>query len=200
MTMRNGNIPSKHELPAFDEAILNPVGDEIVRAVHTRPNQEVVLEKFCRSNGIVCYLPVRRAVKVHNIIRKGVPHSYSKEVLRSMFPSYIFVKLPSSLMRTIHDANIFARVVPMQYDQKKLLDEIKVVRACEEIGFVQKLEVHKEILEGERFRILSGVWDGAEGRLTTKDDVFKWTVEIEIFSQYVTTVIDPTQYKMIPLD
>ena len=198
--MQNGKNPSKYKVPAFDEAILNPVGDEIVRVVHTRPNQEVVLEKFCRSKGIVCYLPVRRAVKVHNIIRKGVPYSYSNEVLRSMFPSYIFVKLPSSLMRTIHDAKIFARVVPMLYDQKKLLDEIRIVRTCEEIGFVQELEVHKEILEGKRFRIVSGVWDGAEGRLTQKDDVCKWTVEIEIFSQYVTTVIDPTQFKMIPLE
>ena len=113
---------SKKRVPEFDEAILNPVGDEIVRAVHTRPNQEVVLERFCRGKAIVCYLPVRRAIKVHNITRKGVPYSYSREVLRSMFPSYIFVKLPSSQMRAIHEANIFARVVPLRYSQERLLD------------------------------------------------------------------------------
>ena len=192
--------PSKYKVPEFDEAILNPVGDEIVRAVHTRPNQEVVLERFCREKGIVCYLPVRRAVKVHNFTQRSIPYSYSKEVLRPMFPSYIFVKLPTALMRVIHDSRIFARVVPLLYDQMKLLDEIKVVRICETLGFEQELEVHTNITKGGHFLITSGIWEGVEGHLVNKDGVDKWTVEIEFCKQFVTTTIDPTKFTMIPLD
>ena len=192
--------PSKYKVPPFDDAILNPVGEEIVRAIHTRPNQEVVLERFCREKGIVCYLPVRRAIKVHNITQKGIPYRYSKEVLRPMFPSYIFLKLPSSLMRVIHDANIFARVVPLQYEQSRLLDEIRVVRTFETVGFEQELEVHTDIPTEGRFLITSGIWEGVEGHLVNRDGVDKWTVEIEFCKQFVTTTIDPTQFKMIPLN
>ena len=191
---------SKFKVPAFDEAILNPVGEEIVRAVHTRPNQEIVLERFCRQRGIACYLPVRRAIKIHNFTQKGIQYSYSKEVLRPMFPSYIFLKLPSSMMHVIHESKIFARVMPLQYEQQKLLDEIKVVRLFETLGFEQELEVHKDIPEGGHFLITTGIWEGVEGHLLNKDGVDKWTVEIEFCKQFVTTTIDPTKFKMIPLD
>ena len=192
--------PSKYKVPAFDEAILNPVGDEIVRVVHTRPHQETALEKYCKQKGIVCYLPVRRAIKIHNFTQKGIPYSYSKEVLRPLFPSYIFIKMPLPLMHVIHEAQIFSRVVPLQYEQEKLLEEIKVVRTIEALGFEQELEVHTDIPSGGRFLITSGIWEGVQGHLLNKDGVDKWTVEIEFCKQFVTTSIDPTKFKMIPLD
>lgn len=195
-----GKKASEFKVPEFDESILNPVGDEIVRVVHTRPNQEVALESYCRREGIVCYLPVRRAIKVHNVIQKGIPYSYSREVLRPMFPSYIFIKRPASLMRAIHDSRLFARVVPIPYSTERLLREIRVVRTFEVLGFRQEIEVHSDIPSGGRFLITSGVWEGVEGHLVHKDGVDKWTVEIEFCSQQITTIIDPTQYRMIPLD
>ena len=198
--MKNVRKAPKHAVPEFDEAILNPEGDEIVRAIHTRPNQETTLEKFCRRNGIVCYLPLRRSVKVHNIVQKGIPYSYSSEVLRPLFPSYIFVKLQATLMRTIHDASIYARVVPMMYSQDKLLEEIRVVRICETLGFEQELDVHSDIPQGGHFLITSGIWEGVDGHLVRKNGVDKWTIEIEFCNQYVTTTINPTLFKMIPLD
>ena len=198
--MKKRKKPSKFKIPAFDESILNPVDDEIVRALRVSPNQEFVFERFCHQKGIVCYLPVRRAVSVHNITQKGIPYTYSKEVLRPMFPSYIFVKMPVMLMRNIHDSRFFARVVPMQYGQEKLLDEIRVVRTFETLGFEQELEVHKTIHEGDPFLITSGIWEGVRGELSHKDDVDKWTVKLEFCGQYVTTLIHPTQFKMVPLD
>ena len=198
--MGNGRKASKFKVPEFDESILNPVGDEIVRVVHTRPNQEFSLEKYCRREGIVCYLPVCRAIKIHNIIQKGNPYSYSSEVLRPRFPSYIFVKRPSALMRSIHDSNLFARVVPMPYSPERLLEENHVVRTFEVLGFQQEIEVHSDIPNGWRFLITSGIWEGVEGHLLNKDGVDKWTVEIEFCRQAITTTIDPTQYRMVPVD
>ena len=199
--MKNkGKKPPKHKVPAFDESILNPVDDEIVRALRVSPNQEFVFESFCHQKGIVCYLPVRRAISVHNITQKGIPYSYSREVLRPMFPSYIFVKMPLPLMRTIHDSRLFSRVVPMQYAQEKLLEEIRVVRTFETLGFEQELEVHKEMQDGDPFLITSGIWQGVRGELTHKDDVDKWTVKLEFCGQYVTTLINPAQFKMIPMN
>ena len=191
--------PRQQEL-AFDEAILNPVGEEVVRAVHTLPNQEFAFEKYCKTEGVVVYLPLRRTLKLHNFTQKGRPYSYSREVLRPMFTSYAFVKMALPLLRTLHDSHVVAQILPLKYGQDKFLDEIRVVRTCEMLGLEQELEVHMDILEGRRFRIMSGIWNGVVGRLTQKDAICKWTVEIEILSQFVTTVIDPTQFKMIPLD
>ena len=197
--MKNGKKPSKYQVPAFDEAILNPIGDEVVRAVRTMPNHEFILEKYCKSKGIVFYLPLQRTIKIHNIIQKGRPYSYSTEVLRPLFASYAFVKMQERSLRTLHDSKAVAQILPLQYTQEQFLHEIRLVRTCELIGFEQELEVHREIRDGDPFLIASGVWEGVRGELSHKDGIDKWTVLIEFCGQYVTTIIDPTQFKMIPL-
>ena len=193
------NAPA-YRVPDFDESILNPVGDEVVRAVCSKPNKEAVFEKYCQEKGIVCYLPVRRAVKIHNIIQRGTPYSYSKEVLRPMFTSYVFIKIRESGLPSLHRSNAIVRILPLLYDQKQFLDEIRVVRIFETVGFKQELEIHEDILVGKPFLITSGIWKDVRGELVEKDDVSKWTVKIEFCRQYVTTTINPTQFKMIPLD
>ena len=198
--MKKEDNRAKLKALAFDESILNPVGDEVVRAVHTLPNQEFAFERYCQTEGVVVYLPLRKGLKIHNFAQKGRPYSYSREVLRPMFTSYAFVKMALPLLSTLHASHAVAQILPLTYGQDRFLDELRAVRTCETLGFEQELEVHQDILEGSRFRIVSGVWDGVEGRLTRKNGVFKWTVEIEMLSQFVTTVIDPTQFKMIPLD
>ena len=198
--MEKGKKAFSHKVPVFDERILKPVGDEVVRAVCSRPNKEAVFEKYCKDKGIVCYLPVRRAVKIHNIVRKGVPYSYSKEVLRPLFMSYVFVKISEAGLSSLHRSNAIVRILPLQYDQQQFLDEIRVVRTCETVGFQQELEVHEDVLVGKPFLIKSGVWEGIRGELVEKDNVSKWTVKIEFCHQFVTTNINPTQFKMIPLD
>ncbi len=198
--MEKGKKAPSHRVPAFDESILNPVGDEVVRAVCSRPNKEALFEKYCKEKGIVCYLPVRRAVKIHNIVQKGVPYSYSKEVLRPLFTSYVFVKMSESGLPSLHRSNAIVRILPLQYSQQQFLDEIKVVRTCETVGFQQELDVHEDVLVGKPFLITSGIWEGVRGELVEKDNVSKWTVRIEFCRQFVTTTINPTQFKMIPLD
>jgi len=190
----------KYKVPSFDEAVLEPNDDEFVRVYRTRPNQEFAFEKLCRENGIHCYLPVRRAVSVHNVIQKGTPYSYSKEVLRPMFPPYLFIKVSTSDVQAIHNFRISARCVPLKYSQEKLLNEIRTVRIVETIGFEQELEVHQEIPEGGHFLITSGIWTGVKGHLVSKNGVDLWTVEIDFCQQAVTTSIDPKQYRMIPVE
>ena len=190
---------AKHKVPEFDEAILNPVGDEVVRAVRTTPNQESVFEKYCKRRGVTVYLPLRRVWKVHNINRNGKSYSYSQEVLRPLFTSYVFVKMAEPLLRTLHESRVVAQIL-LEHNQERFLEELRVVRTCETVGFEQELEVHKEIAAGDRFLITSGIWEGVEGRLTQKDNCCKWTVEIEFCQQFVTTTIDPRLFKMTPLD
>ena len=74
------------------------------------------------------------------------------------------------------------------------------MRIFETLGFEQEIEIHADIPKGGRFLITSGVWEGVEGHLVNKDGVDKWTVEIEFCRRAVTTTINPTLYKMIPLE
>ncbi len=195
--MKKGKRPPKFKIPAFDDAILqSDDDDERVWVYHTRPNQEFAFEQSCKENGIVCYLPVRRAISIHNVVHKDTPYSYSKEVLRPMFSTYLFVKASADAMQAIRDFRITARYVPLSYGQDKLLDEIRTIRTLEKIGFDQELEVHKDIPQGGYFLITSGVWTGVKGYLVNKDGIDKWTVRIEFCQRSVTTTIDPTQFKM----
>jgi len=198
--MKKKTTICKYTVPSFDESILVPEDGESVRVYRTRPNQEFAFEKLCKENGIACYLPVRRAVSVHNIIQKGAPYSYSKEILRPLFPPYIFIKASASGVLSIRGFRISARCVPLGYSQERLLEEIRTVRIVETVGFEQELEVHKDIPEGGCFLITSGIWTGVKGHLVSKNGVDQWTVEIIFCQQAVTTSIDPKQYRMIPVE
>ena len=66
--------------------------------------------------------------------------------------------------------------------------------------FEQELDIHSDIPKGGHFLITSGIWEGVDGHLVSKDGVDKWTVEIEFCKQFITTIINPTQFKMIPLE
>ena len=187
------------EIPPFDEAILRPAEDEIVCAVRTMPLREFKLLEHCSKLGLVAYLPLRRTLKLHNVTSKGRAYSYSNEVLRPLFTSYLFLKAKLPDLRGLYEAKLLQRYLP-PLDRDGFLEEIRLVRKCELVGFQQELEVHQDIPEGGRFLITSGIWEGVEGHLTRKDDIFKWTVEIDCCQQFITTIIDPTQFSMTPLN
>ena len=42
-----------HRVPIFDESILTPIGDEVVRAVCTQPNKEAAFEKYCKEKSLM---------------------------------------------------------------------------------------------------------------------------------------------------
>ena len=185
--------------PPFDESILAPAEGEIVCAVRTTPLHETKVEDHCKSIGLSTYLPLRRTLRFRNVTSKGRQYSYSREVLCPLFPSYLFVKAEMAALRELYEKRKIQRyLLPVRQD--RFLDEVRVVRKCELVGFEQELEVHEGIPEGGRFLIMSGIWEGVEGRLTRRDDVCKWTVEIEFCQQFVTATIDTTKFKMNPLD
>ena len=186
------------DIPPFDEAILHPLEGEIVCAVRTMPLHEFKLEEYCRNRGLSTYLPLRRTLKFHNVTAKGRSYSYSKEVLRPLFTSYFFLKAKQSELQELYASRMLQRYLPPQ-NMDSFLAELRVVRKCELVGFQQELEVHSDIVEGGRFIVNSGIWEGVEGRLTRKDGIFKWTVEFDFCQQFITTIIDPTKFDMTPL-
>ena len=91
------------DIPDFDESILQPVGTEVVRPVRTTPLHEFQFRDYCREKGVVSYLPLRRAWKIHNLNARGKSYNYSREVLRPMFTGYVFVKTPLERLRGLSE-------------------------------------------------------------------------------------------------
>ncbi len=186
------------ELPEFDESILCLSGTEVVRPVKTMPLHEFKFRDFCIENGIVCYLPLQKVWKVRNLNSKGRTYNYSQEVLRPMFTSYVFVKMPMERLRNLFETKLVTKILHVS-DLDAFMNEVKTVRKFELIGLEQELEFNADIAVGDRFQIQSGVWEGVTGWLTSRDKKFKWTVQIEFVNQTITTTINPSKFKMLKL-
>ena len=186
------------EIPEFDESILTLSGTEVVCPVKTTPLHEFKFRDYCRENGVVSYLPLRRTWKVHNLTSNGKAYNYSKEVLRPMFMGYVFVKTPLERLRGLFETKLVTKILHVA-DLDAFMEEVKTVRQIELVGFKQELEFNADIAVGDRFQIQSGVWEGVTGWLTSRDKKFKWTVQIEFVNQTITTTINPSKFKMIKL-
>ena len=187
------------EIPEFDESILTLSGTEVVCPVKTTPLHEFKFRDYCRENGVVSYLPLRRTWKVHNLTSNGKAYNYSKEVLRPMFMGYVFVKTPLEALRSLFETKLITKIL-MVTDLEAFIEEVRTVRRAELVGFKQELEFNEGIAVGDRFQIQNGVWEGVTGWLTSRDKKFKWTVQIEFVNQTITTTINPSKFKMIRLD
>lgn len=182
----------------FDEQILKPEGDEIVCPIYTIPLNEFRLRDFCKENGIVSYLPLKKIWKVNEFLKNGKPYKQRQLVLRPMFPSYIFVKLQKQQQQAIWNSHSIVRFL-YPSTQESFLNDIRAVRSLELTGLSQEIEFNAEISEGDRFVIESGIWEGVTGWLKKKDKRFLWTVELEFINQFVSTTIDPSGLKMTRL-
>ncbi len=188
------------DFPDFDDSILRLEGTEVVRPVKTTPLHEFKFRDYCKENGIVSYLPLRKVWQVRNqTSTKGKTYSYSKEVLRPMFTGYIFVKTPLERLRSLFETKLITKIIHV-VDLDAFMEEVRTVRQVELVGFKQELEFNTDIAVGDRFQIQNGVWEGVTGWLTCRDKKFKWTVQIEFVNQTITTTIDPSKFKMIKLD
>ena len=188
------------DIPEFDESILTISGTEVVRPVKTTPLHEFKFRDYCKENGLVSYLPLRRVWRVRNqTSSKGKTYSYSKEVLRPMFTGYVFVKIPLERLRGLFETKLVTKILHVA-DLDAFMEEVKTVRKVELVGFEQELEFNADIAVGDRFQIQSGVWEGVTGWLTSRDKKFKWTVQFEFVNETVTTTINPSKFKMIKLD
>ncbi len=185
----------------FNESILKPAEDEIVRVVYTRPLNEAAFRDYCGRNGIVCYLPLKKVCRDIRRSYRDREYQYRSVVLRPMFPGYLFVKMQPEQRAQIFRSNAVLRILGEQeYDQETLLGEIRLVRQIETISMTEEIEFNARIKEGGRFLIESGPWQGVYGWLRKKRKRYLWTVEIECVNSLIQAAIDPSQYKMTPVD
>ena len=179
----------------FDESLLNPQGDDIVRPVYTMPLHEFRLRDYCLEHGISCYLPLRKVARVLKRTHGSTQYRYVKEVMRPMFSSYLFVKLAPDQRTSIFASESVRRILTVE-NPARFLEELRTVRRIEQIALTEPLDFNAGIKEGDHFLIESGPWEGITEWLRKKDKRALWTVEIECVNTLVQATIDPTLYKM----
>ena len=186
---------------SFDEQILAPSDNEIVRVVFTMPLNEGRLSEYCRAHGIVSYLPLRKAILLKRKKYKDKSYQYQNIVLRPMFPGYLFVKLSPDQRSELFRSQSVVRILgDTLQNQGKLLEEIRLVKQIEEIAKTDEVEFNAQLKEGDKFFIESGgPWQGSYGWLKKKRKRFLWTIEIECLNTLVQATIDPSMYKMTPV-
>ncbi len=185
----------------FDERILSPGEKEIVRVVFTIPLHEWRFYDFCVKHDIVCYLPLRKVIRCKRQTYGSKDYQYQNVVLRPMFPSYAFVKLLPEQCTEIFRSNSIVRILGGKDElSEQLLHDIQLVHQIETIAMTEEVEFNADIKEGGKFLIESGPWQGVYGWLQKKRKKSLWTVEIECLNTLVRATIDPTQYKMTPVN
>lgn len=175
--------------------MLESSASEQVCPVYTMPLHEFRLEEFCRENQIACYLPLKKVWKTLSQTHNGKRYRYPREVLRPMFPSYIFAKLDADKRALLFHSHSVTRIIGVD-DQDHLLEELQTVRKLEQLGLAQELEFNSTIKEGDKFFIESGPLQGTYGWLKKKGKHFTWSVEIECVGTIVKALIDPLECKM----
>ncbi len=183
----------------FNEGICQPADDEIVRVVYTHPNREGRLYDYCQAHGIVCYLPLKRVWKPMAQSHGGKVYQYPKEVLRPMFPNYMFVRMAAEQRTLLFSSNAVIRILrDTEQNQTRLLNEIHIVHQIETIAMTEEVSFNAEVQEGSRFLVESGPWQGIYGWLKKKKKTFVWQVELECVNTIVQATIDPSKCKMTP--
>lgn len=184
----------------FNEQLFTLADDEIVRVVYTQPHREGLLYEFCQKQAISCYLPLKKAWKPMAQRHGDKVYQYPREVLKPMFPNYMFVKMTPEQRSLIFRSNAVIRILSHSEDeQKQLLREIQVIKQIETIAMSEEIQFNVDVREGDRFLIESGPWAGVYGWLKKKSKRFLWTVEIECVNSSVQATIDPSLYKITPL-
>ena len=79
-------------------------GADVWYAVHTQPRREAAAELSLRRCGVAVFLPRCR--------EKVILHGYRREVVRPLFPGYLFAAFdPGECLRMVHYAHGVRRVV-----------------------------------------------------------------------------------------
>lgn len=147
--------------------------------VHARPRCEKKLAEAARQNGIRAYLPIY--VRTH---RYG---GRTRRFSSPLFTGYLFccgdLMQQQWLRQNHHAANVLA-----VFDQERLVDQLRRVRAAVESGLL--VEVMPFLEAGRPVRIAAGPMRGSEGVVVRIHGTDRVLLSVDIIQQAVVVEVD----------
>lgn len=151
--------------------------------IRTKPRQEKKLAEYCKSNSILCYLPLVKSVKRYE--RRSVEHQVP------MFPGYVFCAVSEESYRTLlSSGTIVYRINMTEVSEEKLIEDLIALQNFELLAMQKEVIVRPEIITGSQVTVTQGPLMGVTGVVEQRKNDTLITVNVEILGQSVSTAID----------
>ena len=171
-----------HPSPSTEasQAVLEmPSGDSQWMVLHARPRCEKKVSSFCDTQGISCYLPLRK--KVHHY--GGRRRSF----LSPLFPGYLFCVTTPNLKHLVRQ-NLYVANILDVCDQETLLHQLRQIQQALAVGDV--VEVMPFIEEGKAVRVTGGSFKGLEGKIIRVKGQTRVVMNVDMIQQSIAIEVD----------
>ena len=142
--------------------------------LHIRPRCEKKLAKYCDSVNLEHYLPLRTERKLYQLRKK--------DVLKPLFPGYVFVKFSAFQRILVLKSQLIVRVLQVK-DQIGLIDELNQIQKALEVN--PCLNACPAVEQGTRVRIISGPFQGLEGMVAILKGQTRVVLNVDIIGKGV---------------
>lgn len=164
----------------MDSDVLQPASaDARWIVVHARPRCEKKVADFCRLQGGVCYLPLRKRV-----------HRYGNR-LRSfyspLFTGYVFCSVARQLQSTLRQNRHVANVLEVE-DQQQLLLQLRQIRLA--LGAGDEVDLFPYLEVGKTVRVTQGPLKGLEGRIARIKGRTRIVINVDMIRESVAVEVD----------
>lgn len=151
--------------------------------VRTKPRREKKVLEYCNAHEIPCYLPLNK--RIHRYERRTV------EFFIPMFSGYVFCSLNEEYYQKLLRSNaVLFRINISDKQEAGLLDELRSVKAFEEISMSSDIIVKPELAEGASVTVAEGPMKGMSGIIERRKGKTVISVNIEILGQSVSAEFD----------
>ena len=173
--------------PSLSAGIMEASSDRNWYAVFTVPQNEKSALKHLDVHGIESFLPTYESVR-------DWKNRQRVKITLPLFPTYLFVHINSSERSKVLQSPGVLRILGSGRDHASIPDsEVEFLRSgC--CG--HRMEPYRELVIGEKARIISGPFEGVQGILVKKNNSLRFVLTIELINQHAA--IEVSAENLVP--
>ena len=156
------------------------------KVLFVKPRAEKKVSEYCALYNIPFYLPLRENTRV--IQRRRVT------TLLPVFPGYVFAKFSPGQRLLLLQTNLLVRILEPMQPRRMLRDLIMVRRA---LRADPALKPAKHLAKGQLVRIVSGPFQGVEGRVDRLSGTLKVVLNIDMIGRAVAVTAETDQVEVL---
>lgn len=156
------------------------------KVLFVKPRTEKKVSEYCSLYTIPFYLPLREKSRIFQR-RKVTTHL-------PVFPGYVFAKLTTGQRQLLLQTNLLVRILEPLHPRRMLRDLIMVRRA---LRADPALKPAKHLAKGQFVRIVSGPFQGVEGRVARLSGLMKVVLNIDMIGQAVAVTAETDQVEVL---
>jgi len=156
------------------------------KVLFVKPRTEKKVTEYCTLYRLPFYLPLRektRVVQRRKVIAK-----------MPVFPGYVFAKFSADERLQLLQTNLLVRILEPEQPRRMLRDLIMVRRA---LKADPALTPSKPLTTGRLVRIVSGPFQGVEGRVARMAGTFKVVLNVDMIGQAVSVTAETGQVEVL---